>query len=119
MPRSVSIRYFRTHSLRTTASGHWRSLRLTPWHRCSNQMRRRCQREKGQALVEFTIAIPVFLAIVLGMLDLGRVVWANTVLADAAREGARYAIVRGGSSTSRCPVGPPASTAVVPAASSS
>jgi Flp pilus assembly protein TadG len=74
-------------------------------------------RESGQSLVEFSIAIPIFLVLVLGMVDLGHVVWANASLANATREGARYAIVRGGSYSSRCPVGPPATTAVVPAAS--
>ena len=70
-------------------------------------------------MVEFALVVPIFLLLVLGMLDLGRVVWANASLSNAAREGTRYAIVRGGSATTRCPVGPPTSSAVIPAASSS
>jgi hypothetical protein len=64
-------------------------------------------RSKGQALVEFAIIIPVFLFLLMGIVDFGRVIWANTSLAAAAREAARYAIVHGGSSSADCPVGPP------------
>lgn len=75
--------------------------------------------EAGQSLAEFALVIPVFLVLVLGMFDFGRVVWANSALSNAAREGARYAIVRGGSPTSRCPVGPPSGIVVIPGATSS
>ncbi len=75
--------------------------------------------ERGQSLVEFTIVIPIFLAMLFGIFDLGRVVWANNSLAQAAREGARYAIVRGGSALTACPVGPPGPDAVIPSPSSS
>jgi Flp pilus assembly protein TadG len=74
---------------------------------------------RGQSLVEFAIALPIFLVLTIGLFDFGRVVWTNNVLANATREGARYAIVRGGSPTTRCPVGPPATTAVIPPASAS
>jgi TadE-like protein len=82
-------------------------------------MSRRHRCEDGQSLVEFAIAIPIFLVLLLGTIDVGHVVWASASLANAAREGARYAIVRGGSMTSQCPVGPPAPTALIPAATSS
>ena len=74
---------------------------------------------RGQSLVEFALVLPVFLLCMFGIIDLGRVIWANNALANAAREGARFAIVHGGSPLTACPVGPPASTAVVPPASSS
>ena len=69
---------------------------------------RRARVEAGQSLVEFAVAMPVVLVIVIGALDFGRVVWTNEVLANAAREGARYAIAHGGSPSTRCPAGPPA-----------
>ena len=61
--------------------------------------------------------MPIFLAMLFGMVDLGRVVWANSSLANAAREAARYAIVHGGSKANACPVGPPGPFAVIPVAS--
>jgi TadE-like protein len=64
-------------------------------------------RSRGQALVEFVVVIPVFLFLLLGIVDFGRVVWATTSLASAAREAARFAIVHGGSASDPCPVGPP------------
>jgi Flp pilus assembly protein TadG len=52
-------------------------------------------RSRGQALVEFAIVLPMFVAMLFGILDLGRVVWANSVLAHAASEAARHASVTG------------------------
>jgi hypothetical protein len=55
----------------------------------------RTPRQRGQALVEFALIIPLFLLMLFGMIDLGRVIWANDDLAHAAREGARFASVTG------------------------
>jgi hypothetical protein len=75
--------------------------------------------ELGQGLVEFVVVIPIFLFMVFAIFDVGRVILANNALAAAAREGARYAIVHGGSETNTCPVGPPGPHTVIPAASAS
>jgi hypothetical protein len=81
--------------------------------------RRRPGRTRGQALLEFALVLPVFLALLFMILDFGRVVWATGSLSSAAREGARYAIVHGGTASNPCPVGPsvPGIT-VIPTASS-
>ena len=63
-------------------------------------------RALGQGLVEFSLVLPIFLVMIFGIIDIGRVIWANDVLANAAREGARYAIVHGGSEATVDPVGP-------------
>jgi Flp pilus assembly protein TadG len=86
-------------------------------------------RSLGQGLVEFGLVLPIFLAILIGMVDVGRAVWANNSVANAAREAARFASVHGGScedltsigctSAYYCPVGTAVSTAAIPAASSS
>lgn len=73
---------------------------------------------RGQALLEFALIIPIFLTMLMGIVDVGRAIWAQNSLAAAAREGARFAIVHGGSDATLCPVGPTARTDV-PAASSS
>jgi Flp pilus assembly protein TadG len=75
--------------------------------------------ERGQTLVEMALILPIFLLLLVSIFDLGHVVWANDTLSNAAREGARYAIVHGGSATNPCPVGPPSEDAVIPAASTS
>src|SRR5688572_18556354 len=49
--------------------------------------------DRGQALVEFALVIPIFLLILFGILDLGRAVYAYATLNNAAREGARVAVV--------------------------
>ncbi len=77
------------------------------------------RRGRGQALVEFTVVIPVFLAMLFGVFDFGRVVWATNSLTNAAAEATRFAIVHGGSPNTACPVGPAAPFAkAVPASAS-
>jgi hypothetical protein len=44
----------------------------------------------GQALVEFALAITVFMLLVLGTFDLARAYLAYTVVTNAAREASRY-----------------------------
>jgi TadE-like protein len=63
-------------------------------------------REAGQSLLEFALVIPIFLALLLGIVDVGRAVWANNTVANAAREAARFAAVHGGAKGQPCPVGP-------------
>jgi Flp pilus assembly protein TadG len=82
-------------------------------------MNRRRSRSRGQALAEFALVIPIFLALLFGMFDLGKVIWASNSLANAAREGARFAIVHGGSKANPCPAGPAAPETVIPPVSAS
>jgi Flp pilus assembly protein TadG len=42
------------------------------------------------------MVLPLFLAILFGIIDIGRVIWANDVVSNAAREGARFASVNAG-----------------------
>jgi Flp pilus assembly protein TadG len=48
---------------------------------------------RGQALVEFALILPVFVLVLVGLFDAGRAVFAATTVNNAAREGARQAIV--------------------------
>ena len=60
------------------------------------------QNEKGSTLVEYAIGASVFLMAVFAVLEFGRAVWAHNALTDAARQGARYAVLNlpGGASDS-------------------
>jgi len=77
------------------------------------------RRQRGQGLVEFAVVLPVFLMLLLGIVDFGRVIWATNSLTNAATEATRFAIVHGGSPSDTCPVGPRGPLAVVPTASTS
>ncbi len=44
---------------------------------------------RGAAVVEFAVVVPVLLAFVLGMIEIGRAIMVSQVLAHAARSGAR------------------------------
>lgn len=47
----------------------------------------------GQALAEFALAIPLVLLLLVAVFDVGRAVFAYNAITNAAREGARLAIV--------------------------
>ena len=47
---------------------------------------------RGQALVEFALTAPVFLLLLMGVVDLGRVIYYYSTIDQAAAEGARVAI---------------------------
>ncbi len=58
------------------------------------------KRESGQALVEFSLTILFVFLLFIAMLEMIFLMYAYNTLADAAKEGVRYAIVHGtGSST--------------------
>jgi hypothetical protein len=48
---------------------------------------------RAQAMVEFTLTLMLFLALVLGIFDLGRAAWAYNMVSEAARAGARAGMV--------------------------
>jgi hypothetical protein len=47
--------------------------------------------ERGQTLVEVALALPIFMLLLAGVLDGGKLVYTNSALSQAAREGARLA----------------------------
>lgn len=55
--------------------------------------------DRGSTLVEFSLIAFMFIMILLGVVEMGRMVLVYTTVANAARAGARYAIVHGGDRT--------------------
>ena len=51
------------------------------------------RRERGQSLVELALILPVFLILTLAVVDFGMALRAYVTVTNAAREGARYAVV--------------------------
>jgi hypothetical protein len=56
---------------------------------------------RGQALVEFALVFPLFVLLLMSIITFGLYIFYNQQLANAAREGARWAAVH--SSTAQCP----------------
>ncbi len=54
--------------------------------------------ERGASAVEFAFVAPIMVLFSVLLIDIGRAMWASTTLEHVAREGARYAAVRGSSS---------------------
>ena len=51
------------------------------------------RQEKGQALLEMALILPVLLLILGGIIEFGRIFHADLVITGASREGARAAVV--------------------------
>jgi len=49
--------------------------------------------QKGQSLVEFALVLPVFVVILFGIMEFGRLWEISNILTSAAREGVRVAAV--------------------------
>lgn len=49
--------------------------------------------QKGQALVEFALVVPVLLILFLGIMEFGLLMYNQQIITNASREGARYGIV--------------------------
>lgn len=58
--------------------------------------------QRGQALVEFALVIPLLVLIVFGTFDLGYAVFTNNMLNNAAREGARAGTIIGNDNAKIC-----------------
>jgi len=62
--------------------------------------------ERGVNLVEYAVVLTLLLALLFGVIDFGRALYAYHFVSNAAREGTRYAMVRGSTCTSPgCPAG--------------
>jgi Flp pilus assembly protein TadG len=53
----------------------------------------RTNSQRAQALIEMAIVLPVFLMLVLGIVDFGMALRSYITVTNSSREGARYAIV--------------------------
>ena len=51
------------------------------------------RRRRGAAAVEFAIVAPLFFMLVLGMIEIGRMVMVQQIITNASREGARVAVL--------------------------
>ncbi len=53
----------------------------------------RCSSRRGQALMEFALVLPLFILLVMIIVDFGRAIWTYNAISNMAREGARYGII--------------------------
>jgi len=57
--------------------------------------RRLYNRERGQALVEMALVLPLFLLLLFGVIEMGRIGYAYITVSNATREGGRVATIGG------------------------
>jgi len=59
--------------------------------------RRPSRVRRGAALVEMALVLPVFMMVVLGIIEFGRALWVANMVTNAAREATRMAVLDGSS----------------------
>lgn len=62
-----------------------------------HKMSRSFRKQRGAAAVEFAVVAPVFVLLIFGMIEYGRMVMVQQMLTNASREGARRAVLEGAS----------------------
>ena len=60
-----------------------------------HKMSRSFRKQRGAAAVEFAVVAPVFVLLIFGMIEYGRMVMVQQMLTNASREGARRAVLEG------------------------
>jgi Flp pilus assembly protein TadG len=70
-----------------------------PFHTFKSRLSQRARQERGQALVEFAVVLPVLLLIILGILYFGRYENYSNAMTQLAEEAARAASVDSGSTS--------------------
>ena len=65
---------------------------LSPRER-ADRRRRINPEQRGQAILEFAVIFPLFLILVMGVVDFGWALKSYITVTNAAREGARYAVI--------------------------
>lgn len=63
------------------------------------QFTHKCHRRRGAATVEFAVIAPLFFMLVMGMFEFSRMMMAQEILTNGAREGARKAVLPGVTTT--------------------
>jgi Flp pilus assembly protein TadG len=63
----------------------------------------RWRRQRGQSLLETALMIVIIFTVMMWVFEIGQLMYTYTVLADAANEGVRYAIVHSGGGVASTP----------------
>jgi Flp pilus assembly protein TadG len=62
-----------------------------------NTLRKRLAEENGQSMVEFAVTLPVLFTLIFCFMEMCLAFYTHNMISELAREGTRYAMVRGSS----------------------
>ena len=62
---------------------------------CAKRQLQSGPRTRGAVVVEFAVVLPVFILLIMGMMEYGRMIMVQQLLVNASREGARHATLDG------------------------
>src|SRR3954454_20624417 len=75
--------------------------------RCQRHERERLGGQRGQALVEFALVLPLLLILIFGVIDLGKALGYKNDETNIASQAARLAAVSSGTACQPCTTSPP------------
>lgn len=94
----------RLERTKTNPMRRWRiSLRRTATGKLTTLRRHNARSEQGTALIETALTTVVMLTVIFGLIELCLALYTYHFVSNAAREGSRYAIVRGSDSCTNTP----------------
>ena len=73
----------------------------SPWRRPRRAMEH-CWNSEGQTLVETGLSLAILFTMLFALIETGMALYSYNFVSESAREGSRYAMVRGSSCTSPC-----------------
>ena len=76
-------------------------------YRLASRMRKVIRAEAGDTIVEFAMSSIILFTLIIGVMTICFALYSYNITAEVAREGCRYAIVRGSACTSSLPRAPP------------
>jgi hypothetical protein len=86
----------------TNLDGRKRSPKRQIPHAAQVKLERNCRscrrNRRGAAVVEFAVVAPVFFILIFGMIEVGQAIMVQQIMTNAAREGARFAVLDGSTS---------------------
>jgi Flp pilus assembly protein TadG len=82
-------------SPKASVRGRQATQALTSGRSKLEQLYRSSRKKRGAAVVEFAVVAPLFILLVFGMIEFGRMVMVQQILTNATREGARQAVLDG------------------------
>jgi len=83
-----------TRPRRPCGRSPWKGVDSPPPNRAARR-KPAAQKRRGAAAVEFAIVAPVFLLLIFGLIEFGRLVMVQQVITNASREGARAGVLDG------------------------
>lgn len=99
----LSAKHYKSKTARGGSGKIWRLLRNSRWHDGVSPLQNDAMGERGSALIEFALSVPVLLMLLIGFIQFNLALYTSQCLSEIARETSRWASMRGATSCTNTP----------------